>query len=174
MGQRDVLTELLRRRADAVAARWYDAVLAEYPQETYTVWKRESDPFANPVGHSLRIGTRAILEAVLDGAETDALREAVAEIVRIRAVQQMPPSRAVGFLFRLKEAIRAELDDELRDVGLHEEARELERRVDMAVMVAFDVFTEQRERVSELRINELKRTIPWAAGRTPRGAVELG
>jgi hypothetical protein len=98
----------------------------------------------------------------------------VADIVRIRAVQQMSPSAAVGFVFRLKDAMRAELGDELRDGCFHDEMAELERGVDAAALAAFDVFTEQRERVSELRINELKRNIPWATGRTTRGVVEPG
>ena len=174
MVERAVLPELLKRRAEAIAARWYDAVLAEYPEQTYAAWKRESDRFANPVGHSLKVGTRTILDAVLEGADAETLRGAMAEIVRIRAVQQMSPSAAVGFVFRLKDAIRAELGDELRNGSLHEEMVEMEQRVDALALAAFDVFTEQRELVSELRINELKRNIPWATGRTNRGVVEPG
>jgi hypothetical protein len=174
MVEGSAILELAKRHAEAIAMRWYDAVLAEYPEQTYAAWKRESDRFANPVGHSLKAGARTVLDAVLDGADADILRAAVADIVRIRAVQQMSPSAAVGFVFRLKDAIRAELGDELRDGGLQDEMTELEQRVDAAALAAFDVYAEQRERVSELRINELKRNIPWATGRTSRGAVEPG
>jgi hypothetical protein len=174
MVERAVLLDLMKHRAEAIAARWYDAVLAEYPEQTYAVWKRESNRFANPVGHSLRAGTRTILDAVLEGADAEALRGAVADIMRIRAVQQMSPSAAVGFVFRLKDAIRAELGDELRNGSLRDEMAEMEQRVDAVALAAFDVFAEQRELVSELRINELKRNIPWATGRTNRGVVEPG
>jgi hypothetical protein len=166
------LREVLSRKADVVAARWCDAVLATYPERAYAAWTREKDPFANPVGHSLRVGTRAILDALLEGAGGEALRESVRDIVRIRAVQQMPPSVAVGFVFQLKDAVRSVLADELRDRRLAGELARLDRDIDGAAMAAFDVYAEERDRVVELRINELKRNIPWFVGRTGQAAVE--
>jgi len=172
MKERSVLRELVRRRADVVAARWCDAVLATYPERAYAAWTREKDPFANPVGDSLRVGTRVILDALLDGADAAALRDAVRDIVRIRAVQQMSPSMAVGFVFQLKDALRDVLTDEFRDGPGDGELAGLDRDVDGVAMAAFDVYAEQRERVSELRINELKRNIPWSVGRAGQAAVE--
>lgn len=172
MGEIPVLRELLRRKADVVAARWCDAVLATYPERAYAAWTRETDPFANPVGHSLRVGTRAILGALLEGADGDALRESVRDIVRIRAVQQMSPSVAVGFVFQLKDAVRSVLADDLRGHRLDGELAGLDREIDGVAMAAFDVYAEQRDRVVELRMNELKRNIPWYAGRVGQAAVE--
>ena len=65
------------------------------------------------------LDTRALLEALLDGADDTVLRECLDEIVRIRAVQQMSSSEALGFVFRLKALIRdalgsAEADPEVR------------------------------------------------------------
>ena len=41
-----------------------------------------------------------------------------------------------------------------------------------AALVAFDLYVQYRERVSTLRINELKRNIPWVVTRTNRAEVE--
>ena len=41
MNERSGLRELLRGRAEVVAARWCDAVLATYPERAYAAWTRE-------------------------------------------------------------------------------------------------------------------------------------
>ena len=105
-------------------------------------------------------------------ADEAALRDAVRDILRIRAVQQMPPSVAVGFVFQLKDAVRSVLADDLRGHRLDDELARLDRDIDGAAMAAFDVYAEQRDRVVELRIDELKRNIPWYAGRAGQAAVE--
>jgi hypothetical protein len=172
MNETSGIRELLKARAEVVAANWCDAVLATYPERTYAAWTRELDPFANPVGHSLRVGTRAILDAVLDGADEATMRTVVADVMRIRAVQQMSPSTAVGFVFQLKNVVRSELAGRTADPRLEAERTDLDRRIDEVALAAFDVFTEHRERVAELRIAELKKNIPWAAGRAGQAMVE--
>ncbi len=133
-------------------------------------WRRERDRFANPVGHALREGTRAVLDALLDGAGQEAVRAGLAEIVKIRAIQEMTPGKAVAFVFRLKPVIRAELGRALDDDGPLELA-ELEAGVDRAALAAFDLYVEYRERLVELRIAELKRNIPWAVARAELAAA---
>lgn len=167
-----MLLELLRRRRGEVAERWFEEALAAYPPRTVDVWRRERDRFANPVGHALREGTRAVLDTLLDGGDPVAVRAGLAEILRIRAVQEMPPSTAVAFVFRLKAAVRAELGGTRLDADARHELAELERGIDEAALAAFDVYVENRERLAELRIDELKRNIPWAVARAELAAVE--
>ncbi|MGD2071411.1 MAG: RsbRD N-terminal domain-containing protein [Gemmatimonadota bacterium] len=167
-----MLEELLKQREERIRGRWLDAALAAYSPEARVAWTRERNRFANPVGHSLRVGLEAILGAVLDG-EADGLRDGLDEIMRIRAVQRMSPREAVGFVFTLKEVIRDELVDVARaDGGTRRRdppsAAELARvddRIDRVALAAFDLYVDHRERLSELRIRELKRNIPWAATR---------
>ena len=70
---------------------------------------RQKDPFANPVGHSLREGTRGIFEALLDGTDAEKIRDTCVRSSRSEQSSSFPPPEAVGFIFGLKEAIRAEL-----------------------------------------------------------------
>jgi hypothetical protein len=44
----------------------------------------------------------------------------------------------------------------------------MERRIDRAVLAAFETYVAYRELVCELRINEVKRSIPWAVTRGGR------
>jgi len=167
-----MLRDELKRRTDRILDRWVEDCLAAYPAEAGAAWTRERDPFANPVGNSLRAGTRILLDALLDGANGEATKRGLDGIVRIRAVQQMSPSAALGFVFRLKHVIRTELGEALAEPALLAELAALESRIDDAALVAFDLYVQYRERVSALRINELKRNIPWVVTRTSRTVAE--
>jgi hypothetical protein len=153
--------ELLRRNKDAIVQRWLDDALATYPEDSSAAFERQKDPFANPVGHSLREGTQGIFEALLEGTDAAKIRQCLLEIIKIRAVQQFSPSQAVGFIFGLKDAVRAELGEAARDSQLRCELAELDGEVDRIALAGFDIFVECREQVYELRINELKLRTPW-------------
>ncbi|HZD05832.1 MAG TPA: RsbRD N-terminal domain-containing protein [Longimicrobiales bacterium] len=168
-----MLLDLLKQRSDRLHDRWVEEALAAYPKRTAAVWTREKDRFANPVGHSLREGTRRLLDGLLEGAEPRSLRDGLDEIVRIRAVQRLSPAQALAFVFRLKAVVRDELASDPDGVAA-DELVELEKRIDDLGLVAFDLFTHYRERVLELRMEELKRTIPWVVGRSANAAGEEG
>ena len=160
-----MLRELLRRRRAEIAERWFEDALSVYPPRTVDVWRRERDRFANPVGHALREGTRTLLDALLDVADPAAVRAGLGEVLKIRAIQEMAPGTAVAFVFRLKAVLRTELGATLDDAAVRRELTELEARIDQAALAAFDLYVENRERLVELRIAELKRNIPWAVAR---------
>ncbi len=167
-----MLRELLRQRRSEIAERWFDDALSAYPPRTVDAWRRERDRFANPVGHALRVGTRAVLDALLDGPDAPAARRGLEEILRMRAVQEMTPSEAVRFVLRLKAVVRAELGPSLEDEGVRREMSDLEASIDDTALAAFDLYVENRARLMELRIEELKRNIPWVVGRAELAAAE--
>jgi len=175
------LQELLRKKADAITERWLGEALAMYPEESSALFARQKDPFANPVGHSLRVGTKRIFGAILDGMDTKEIQEFLREIIKIRAVQQFPPSQAVGFIFGLKNAIRMEIGNVAGDLQLSTELIKLEGDIDQIALAAFDIFVQCREQVYELRVNEVKRQFSWVVEKmnqrdpSPESArVELG
>jgi hypothetical protein len=155
------LGELLQANKDAIVRRWLDNVLASYPQDGAAAFRRQKDPFANPVGGSLREGTRGIVEALLGEMDAEAIRPHLQRIIKIRAVQQLTTSQAVGFVFQLKEAIRAELAEEAGDAQFAPEWAELDGRIDRIALAAFDIFVQCREQICELRVNEVKRRVSW-------------
>ncbi len=107
--------EVLLQSRDAVVKRWCEIALSAYPEEASAAFQRQKDPFANPVGHRLRTGTRVIFAALLDGMDDAKIRRHLHDIISIRAVQELPASQAVGFVFELKDAIRAELGESAAD-----------------------------------------------------------
>jgi hypothetical protein len=166
------LGKLLHQSKDAIIVRWLEEALATYPGESAAAFRRQKDPFANPVGHSLRVGTRGIFEALLDGENAERIRRHLHEIIRIRAVQQFSASEAVGFVFQLKGAVRAELSEAVKDPENLSELTELDARIDRMALLAFDAFVQFREQVYELRVNESKRRVSWVVGKLNQRGVD--
>jgi hypothetical protein len=159
------LRQLLTEKREAIARSWFEGALAAYPGDSAALFAREKDPFANPVGHSLRLGTERVLGALLDGEDVGEIREHLIEMMKIRAVQQFAPSQAVEFIFRLKEIVRAELGRAASDPQYSKELTELDAQIDEITLAAFDSYVACREEVYELRVNEVKRQVSWIVGK---------
>lgn len=140
----DERTEILRR--------WFDRITGRYPAETARFLRDQSDPFANPVGAGLRQELAPILDAILAGADPRTVEASIDRIVRVRALQEMPPSAAVSFVLSLKDLL-ADATDPVADRAA---IRELDRRVDDLLVVAFDVYSRCREQVFEIRVREIR------------------
>ena len=165
------IRDQLRSRKDALVERWLDEVLDTYPDRGAELFRQQQDPFANPVGHALKTSTRGIVESLLSGSPDDgAVRRHLNEMIKVRAVQQFAPSEAVGILFRLKSAIRAELAEAPEDPESSAELTELDQDIDRIALLAFDVFVQHREQIYQLRVNEMKRRVSWVVERLNRGA----
>ena len=78
-----------------------------------------------------------------------ALGHKTLEEVRIRAVQDLSASEAVGFVFLLKQAVRDVLPGKHGLSGLHD-------RIDRLTLEAFDRFVACREKIYELRMREVR------------------
>jgi len=172
------LADLLTERQGALCGRWLDAILAEYGELTASRWRREQDPFANPVGHTLAAGLPALVAAVAQEGELPGeAASALEAIVRIRSVQDLAPSRAVAFVWLLRDAIRAELAAELAGGAHAEELAAVECRIERLALHAFDTYVALREQVFRLRQEELKRSVAsilrrWHGGEIPEPGAE--
>ena len=78
-------------------------------------------------------------------------------IIRIRAIQNFSPSQAVAFVFFLKTVIRDALEGEIRQSGIKEELLIIETRIDQLALLAFDQYMACREKLYDLKANELRR-----------------
>lgn len=134
--------------------QWIESVMAAYPEETARFLRAQADRFANPVGASLREGLAELLDGVLDGAEPIDLEPALDRVIRVRAVQDLAPSTAVGFVFELKRLLREELPR--AGSGALKELPGFERFIDRLALHAFEVYMRCREQVWAIRNAEVK------------------
>ena len=160
--------DLIEARKDTIVERWVDAVLSAYPSESAALFQAQKDPFANPLGHSVREGTRGTFQTILDGMDPEDLRTHLDKIVRIRAVQQFTPSQAVSFVFSLRSIVREVIPEAEADPRLREGLADLDARIDEVALAAFGLYAARREEVSKLRIGEVKRQMTWVLGKMNR------
>ena len=153
------LAKHLEKDREAIAKRWLDLTLGTYARETARFLQGESNPFANPVGQVLASELRALTDAVLDGSDPERLCEHLEGVIEVRAFQGHPPSRVLSFVFLLKRAIRERLGSASREKRLYGELAELEARVDQLALFGLDIYTKTRDRMWQLRIDEVKRSV---------------
>lgn len=146
----------IEEKREAILQRWIKRILDTYPEDSAAFLRKQTDRFANPVGHAIRIGMGEMLDAVVQGADPESVAQRLDDLVRIRAVQHMSPARALGFIFELKEALAEELREELTDSAKAAELRLVAQRVDTLGLLGFDIYTRCREQVYEIRLAELR------------------
>jgi hypothetical protein len=151
------LAALLKKNRETILGRWFDAIAGSYPRATSEFLAKQADRFRNPVGHAIAQSTGRIYDQVASAMNRDELLHALDGIIRIRSVQDFTPSEAVAFVFQLKAVIRDVLDGQLQGSGKWDELADLESRIDRVALLAFEKYTECREKLHEIRHGEIER-----------------
>jgi hypothetical protein len=163
----------LSEKKSAILGRWLNRLYGSYPPETAIFLRREKDRFDNPMGYRISEGLEGLYEALLHETERDQVLNFLDEIIRIRALQDYAPSKALAFVFLLKNAMREELAEEIRKEDLAGELLDLEARIDGLALLAFDVYTKRREKLQDLRVDEMKRRISGVMRKAGLGGDSL-
>ena len=151
-----VLEHLLPQKRAAILERWFQLILETYPADTSRFLKQQKDRFINPVGYTISQEIEALYDELLQEMNSDKLAACLDNIIRIRAVQDFPPSQTIAFIFLLKKAIREELASEIAENRVLEELSKFESKIDKLVLLALDIYMKCREKVYEIRVNEAK------------------
>lgn len=130
--------------------RWLERI----GQDQGAVWLpgTAGDAFRDPLRHVLRQNLSILLEEVLGESEEvnlEAAQTALHNIIRIRVVQSLTATQSVQFLLHLKPI--------LCDVLPGCDLPALDSNIEQLTALAFDEDARCRERIAELRLNELRR-----------------
>lgn len=136
--------------------RWFGLILETYPANSAQFLQQEKDRFINPVGHTISREIETLYGELLGGMAPDKISRALDNIIRIRAVQDFSPSQTVALVLLLKKAVRDTLESELKENRLFSELLEFESRIDEIALLAVDIYVKCREKIYEIRINEVK------------------
>lgn len=148
------IENLLLKKKSAILDKWFNLILESYPPESSKFFKKEMDRFRNPVAYQITQGIEGIYDAVSEGKDSEEIRPFLDEIIRIRAVQELSPSEAVSFFTHLKRVVREELKGEQSDELLRFDAK-----LDDLTFMSFDVYMKCREKLFELRVNDVKNRV---------------
>ncbi len=150
------LADLLAQKKSPIVKKWCEVVVQTYPEGGQSFLKTKKNQFSNPVGHTIAEGIESIYDELLKGAKSDKIPLSIDNILRVRAVQDFFPSRAVDFVFGLKKVIRKELGKEILKEGISEEWAEFESRIDDLALLSFDVYMQCRQKVFDIRVSAVK------------------
>jgi len=152
------LLSLLRSKQEDISTAWRDAIYQTYPLDTTGFLRRVKDEFNNPVGYRTDHAVPALVAALLkDDLDSEDILGPVDDIIRVRAVQDFAPSKAVGVFFLLKSVVRKVVKAAGAESELAVELLQFYTKVDSVVLIAFDNYTSCREKLFQLRVEEIKR-----------------
>ncbi|HUT42905.1 MAG TPA: RsbRD N-terminal domain-containing protein [Desulfobacterales bacterium] len=150
------LNTLLEQRKTAIVKKWFAATIETYPSDTAKFLKSRKDPFANPVGRTLYKGLEVLFNELLKETDHEAVLSVLDPIIRIRAIQNFSPSQATSFIFFLKDVIRDNIKKEDLQAQLFSELLLFESKIDELGLIAFNLYMNCREKIYELKANEMK------------------
>ena len=153
------LEKLLSEKGPAILGKWLKLILESYPADTQRFFKKQKDPFANPIRHTISNEIENIYKELLKGVDRERVSPFLDRIIRIRAVQDFSPSQAIAFIFQLKKVIRDELEKEIREQQLSDDLSAFESKIDDLALVAFDVYMRCREKLYALSANEARNQV---------------
>ncbi len=149
---------LLKQRESTIRERWLNLTLDTYPADSFAFLKNQKNQFLNPVGNTISRELDVLYQSLVNEVDPKAVTTSLDSILRIRSIQEFSPSQAVSFIILLKSVIREELDSELQTREQFTDLQKFELRIDQLAMQGFDVYSKCRERLFEVRLNELRRT----------------
>lgn len=153
-----VLLGVLKNKKRIILENWFEKIVAAYPPETRVVLKRVGEQFANPVGSVLYRGIEGLLQSLVDGGELVDMMPFIDEIIKIKAVYDSSPSRAVDYAFQLRQVIWDQALDEINDgtVAVAELVK-LDIIIDNLTLASFEKYMKFQEQIYEVRATELRR-----------------
>jgi len=148
--------DTLKQNKQKIIDQWFDRIVNTYPKDTSRFIQREQDPFANPVGNVTRNNIDELFNQLLhEKTDPKFLMDHVDPILRIRAIQNFSASDAVRFIPDLKPIVRNIMQEQKFSLALNDYVT-FEMRVDQLLLYAFDVFMSCKEKIYDLKANEVR------------------
>ena len=148
------LAEGFRCHGEKIVKKWVEYTLATYSSSNFFI--KERDKFANPVGGNVREALGKLFPMLTAGADSKEFAKPLEQIISIRSIQEFSPAQAVAPLNAVKHITRDVFSADKERKHLVSELYDFEFTVDLAVLAAFDIYMQCRERLYKVRIAEIK------------------
>lgn len=148
------LKDLLAEKKTIILQRWLDRILEDYPPHTQTFFRENRNPYANPVGFTLRKGMEGIIDQILRPLTVEEARAILEPVMKVRAVENLPASRAGKFIHPLREVVSELVKEEKKKDLPGPEWLDLNSRIGQLALLAMNLYSECREKVNQLRVKE--------------------
>jgi len=173
--QEEKLRAILHEKKGAVVEKWVKVIHNTYPPETAQFLNSQKNRFANPIGASISDSVWPLYDQLTGDPDPETTKKHLDVLIRVRAVQDFTPAGALNIMFELKKIIRQEVLKDVLEHDLLERFLEFESKIDRFALLAFDVFMECREKVWQIKRNDLlKRPYILQGGMCPSYMLRRG
>ncbi len=148
------LAEALRYHRKKIVGQWVEYTLSTYKSSRF--FRQEGDKFANPIGGVTKDALDELFLLLVENTDPETFVKPIEKIVRLRAIQDFAPSQAVSPFHAVKHLTREILAKDKDRCHLLNELYDFEFAVDMAVLAAFDIYLDSRERLYRVRLEEVQ------------------
>ncbi len=148
------LAEAFRNYEDKIVDQWVDYTLSSYKSSTF--FKKGPDKFSNPVGGNTRESLGKLYKLLTKNADPKEFVAPLDQIMRIRSIQEFTASEAVAPIHAVKHITREIFAKDSERKQFIADLYDFEFSVDLAVLAAFDLYSQCRERLYKVRIKEIK------------------
>lgn len=151
--------QLMQKNHETLLNAWFEQVIGAYPAEAHKYFAKVKNDFTNPVGSNIHRNLGHLLAELSGERDGDALYRHLEMILRIRAVQDMKPSRAVAFLFAFKSILRNQFRQEIVSGQISQgDLDDMDSTLDSLGLTGFDLYVESKQMIYDLRIKQIKET----------------
>ena len=150
------LKTLLIEKQSIIIEKWCREIINTYPKDSARFFHEKSDEFANPIGNTINQGVEQTFKALVQETIENEVQLFLKDLIKVRAVQNFTASQAVGFVFLLKRIIREELGKVAEEGHLAKALLEFEVQIDQLALASFDIYSECRDKLADLKTMELK------------------
>ena len=157
------INQTLQEKKQQILSRWQSSAFS-YQNQDLLRGQKQDGRFSNPIAYVIDKNTREIYEWLIKDEKDMDLFTPLEEICRFRAVQDIKPAEALRFIYALKQIIRDELMDEIQNSDVKAQLWDVDQRIDEIGLLAFNIFSDYRARIYEIRIDEIKRMYGRDAG----------
>ncbi len=152
--------EFAVKKKQGLSQKWFSIIIDTYPADSKAFFTDNTDPFANPVGNTIKRNIdRLTQEVLLTAMNKDAVKDALEPIIRIRAVQEFSASGALAFILEFKKILRKEIPVLLNIENGRSYIDVVEANIDDTMLAAIDIYAACRHKIYTFRINESKKNV---------------
>ena len=102
----------------------------------------------------MRKGMEEVLTRIFLPLSEEDARAILEPVMKVRAVENLPPSRGIDFMLPLREVLSEIVREENRKDFLGHEWLEMNSRISRLALLGMNLYSECREQVNRLRIKE--------------------
>lgn len=133
-------------KKEKLFGRWLEYLINTYPKESHKFFVQVEKQFTNPIGYTMQTELDKIYDVMADNCNIEDIKEPLGNIIRVRAVQDFPPSLALDFIPEMKEILSKESINDAKYIDF----------LDNMLLISFDLFMASREKLYEIKANEVR------------------